>query len=117
MLQYSPECKGSCGAPWPGQRGLIGNGYGIGHVDIRGTGDSEGFTNTFSDPIQITDGVEVVEWIARQPWSDGNVGMAGISYVGFVCYQVAMHNPKPLKAIVVYQAMTDHYTSYQCPGG
>src|SRR5581483_1746171 len=80
ILEYTPYHKTDYDKPWPRFRKLIDAGYAVVHVDIRGTGDSEGNTHTFADPQQIRDGVEVVEWIARQPWSDGKVGMWGISY-------------------------------------
>ena len=71
ILEYTPYHKGIYTEPWSRYRYFAERGYVIVHCDIRGTGDSEGFTNTFGDPQQIADGVEVVEWIARQPWCDG----------------------------------------------
>jgi hypothetical protein len=50
--------------------------------DVRGRGDSEGHWDPFMNERQ--DGKDTIDWIAKQPWSDGNVGMIGASYLGFV---------------------------------
>ena len=50
-------------------------------VDARGTGSSEGQWESFDDREQ-RDGLEVVQWAASQPWSDGKVGLFGPSYMG-----------------------------------
>ena len=92
-------------------------GYILVVADIRGTGDSEGqTTEPFSDQ-ERQDGYDVVEWIAAQPWCTGNVGMWGISYLGIVCFQVAMQRPPHLKAIIACQAPDDMYHDMACPGG
>src|SRR5690606_32989777 len=52
-------------------------------VDIRGSGESEGVIDGEYTPRELSDACEVIEWIARQPWSNGNVGMMGISWGGF----------------------------------
>src|SRR5262245_53770684 len=77
------------------ERGFIGV-----QLDVRGTGASEGINTDEYLPVEQTDGFDAVEWLARQPWSNGNVGMFGTSYSGFTCLQVAMHRPPHLKAIV-----------------
>jgi len=77
-------------------RGFVGV-----RVDIRGTGESEGQTpdREYSQQEQ-EDGLEVIAWLARQPWSNGNVGMMGISWGGFNSLQLAMRHPPALKAII-----------------
>src|SRR5262245_46833563 len=60
--------------------------------------------------IEQKDGVDAVEWVAKQPWCNGRVGMFGTSYGGFTCLQVAMHRPPSLKAIAPMYATDDRYT-------
>src|SRR5262249_34030669 len=64
------------------ERGFIGV-----RLDVRGTGGSEGVNTDEYMPIEQQDGFEAVEWCARQPWSNGAVGMFGTSYGGFTCIQ------------------------------
>src|SRR5271170_318198 len=76
--------------------------YGIAYarVDARGSGDSEGIlVNEYLDQ-ELNDGVEVIAWLARQPWSNGNVGMRGISWGGINTLQIAAMAPPELKAIM-----------------
>ena len=76
--------------------------YGIAfaRVDIRGTGDSGGvMTDEYAQP-ELNDGVECVAWLARQPWSNGSVGMRGISWGGINSLQIAAMAPPALKAIM-----------------
>ena len=73
-------------------------GYGYLNVDVRGRGASEG---TFRPMVQDgADGAAVVNWIARQPWSDGRVAMRGGSYRGMVQWQILAENPGPLRTVV-----------------
>jgi uncharacterized protein len=76
--------------------------YGIAfaRVDIRGTGDSEGIITDEYSPAELTDGVECVAWLATQPWSNGSVGMRGISWGGINSLQIAAMAPPALKAIM-----------------
>ena len=60
---------------------LPANGYAWVGVNIRGTGCSGGAFNFFEN-LQALDGYDAIETIAAQPWSNGHVGMAGISYAG-----------------------------------
>lgn len=79
-------------------------------VDIRGTGSSPGVARDEYTPDETHDGYDAVEWLAAQPWCNGNVGMWGISYGGFTAIQVAMLRPPHLKAIVPVYATDDRYT-------
>lgn len=67
------------------------------YVDVRGRGDSEGKFVPFEPDAQ--DGHDVVEWLAKQPWSDGHVAMFGGSYAGQDQWQVAGTHPPHLTAI------------------
>ncbi|MDB5738457.1 MAG: hypothetical protein JWO65_2125 [Sphingomonas bacterium] len=69
-------------------------------VDIRGTGDSDGVMIDEYLPIEQADCLFVIDWIARQRWCNGNVGMRGISYGSFTALQAAAKAPPALKAIV-----------------
>jgi len=80
---------------------FLDHGYIIARVDMRGTGNSEGTTIPYEySDIELDDGEEVIEWLSRQQWSTGNVGMFGISWGGFNAIQMAMRNPPALKAFV-----------------
>src|SRR5271166_487087 len=74
-------------------------------VDIRGFGRSDGAPPTREYSAQEQeDGERVIAWLARQPWSNGNVGMFGISWGGFNSIQMAMRRPPALKAILAIEA-------------
>ncbi|HVR72374.1 MAG TPA: CocE/NonD family hydrolase [Vicinamibacteria bacterium] len=87
---------------------FVRHGYAGVRVDVRGTGRSEGVTpdREYSEEEQA-DGVEVIAWIARQPWCDGNVGMWGVSWGGFNSLQMAARQPPALKAIIAMHATED----------
>ena len=84
-------------------------GYTFCRVDVRGTGSSGGIALDEYTEDETRDGFEVVEWLAGQPWCDGNVGMWGISYGGFTSIQVAKLRPPHLRAIVPVMATDDRY--------
>lgn len=93
----------------PMHRYLAGHGYCALRIDLRGSGDSSGILHDEYLPQEQHDAVEVIEWLARQPWCDGNVGMTGISWGGFNSLAVAAHNPPALKAIMSLCASDDRY--------
>jgi uncharacterized protein len=76
--------------------------YGIAfaRVDVRGTGDSDGVITDEYSTAELDDGVECVAWLAKQPWSNGSVGMRGISWGGINSLQIAAMAPPALKAIM-----------------
>ncbi|KRD52942.1 CocE/NonD family hydrolase [Ensifer sp. ENS10] len=78
-------------------------------VDIRGSGESDGVIDGEYTPRELSDGCEIVEWIAAQPWSNGKVGMMGISWGGFNCLQVAALKPPALKAVISIASTVDRY--------
>jgi uncharacterized protein len=82
------------------RRGYVGA-----RVDIRGFGNSEGAPpdREYSAQEQA-DGDEIIAWLARQPWSNGKVGMLGISWGGFNAIQMALRKPPALKAILAAAA-------------
>lgn len=78
-------------------------------VDIRGSGESDGVIDGEYTPRELSDAVQVIEWIAAQEWSNGNVGMMGISWGGFNSLQVAALKPPPLKAVISLASTVDRY--------
>lgn len=84
------------------------NGYAHVNVDIRGTGGSGGSLCIFCDREQ-QDVYEVVEWAARQKWSNGKVGMFGGSYQGITPLLGSAKQPPHLKAIIPAVTYADAY--------
>ena len=79
-------------------------------ANLRGTGGSEG-TFGFFDGQERRDMHDLVEWVATQPWSDGNVGMVGISYFAMTQLEAAVEQPPHLKAIFPLAGTFDLYES------
>src|SRR5437660_638148 len=88
---------------------LAGRGYAGVRVDIRGCGESDGLLFDEYSRQELDDGVEVIAWLAAQPWCSGAVGMFGISWGGFNALQVAALRPPALKAIVTLCSTDDRY--------
>ncbi|MBI2823010.1 MAG: CocE/NonD family hydrolase [Acidobacteria bacterium] len=86
-------------------------------ADVRGTGKSEGQYFGWQSRQESQDGYDFIEWIARQPWCDGNVGMVGISYYGEIQLNVAAEQPPHLKAIMPWNAPADFYRECTHHGG
>ncbi|MEQ8344144.1 MAG: CocE/NonD family hydrolase [Sneathiellaceae bacterium] len=90
-------------------RWFAGHGIACARVDIRGTGDSDGrFDDEYSRQEQ-EDALQVIAWLAAQPWCSGAVGMIGISWGGFNALQVAALRPPALKAVITLCASDDRY--------
>ena len=89
---------------------FLARGYVIASVDFRGTGNSEGrlIPYEYSD-IELDDGEVVIDWLSKQPFANGNVGMFGISWGGFNAIQLAVRQPPALKAIIAVDATEDLY--------
>jgi putative CocE/NonD family hydrolase len=81
-------------------------GYAVVIQDVRGRYDSEGDWEVY---VQDEDGYDTIEWIATQPWCDGNVGMFGISYVGFTQMHPAPLASEHLKGILPIAATPDGF--------
>jgi uncharacterized protein len=88
---------------------LAGHGYAGVRVDIRGSGESDGLLFDEYAKQEQDDGLEVIEWLAAQPWCSGAVGMMGISWGGFNALQIAARRPPALKAIVSLCSTDDRY--------
>ncbi len=88
---------------------FAGHGYAAVRVDLRGSGDSEGLLTDEYTAQEHDDAVEVIRWLAAQPWCSGAVGMMGISWGGFNSLQVAARQPPELKAIITLCSTDDRY--------
>ena len=78
---------------------LAKGGIALIRVDIRGSGESDGTMVDEYSSIEQADALAILEWIAQQPWCNGNVGMRGISYGSFTALQAAAKSPPALKAV------------------
>ncbi len=88
---------------------LAARGFAFCRLDVRGTGSSPGVALDEYTEAETLDGYDAVEWLAAQPWCNGNVGMWGISYGGFTAIQVAKLRPPHLRAILPMYATDDRY--------
>ncbi|MFN7920189.1 MAG: CocE/NonD family hydrolase [Bryobacteraceae bacterium] len=77
------------------------------YQDVRGRHESEGKWEPFRNDIE--DGYDTIEWVAKQPWSNGKVGMEGGSYLGHVQWRAAMSKPPHLVTIFPAVAATSLY--------
>ena len=84
-------------------------GYAALRVDTRGSGDSDGLLKDEYLAQEQDDAVEVIAWIAAQPWCTGAVGMLGGSWGGLITLQVAARRPPALKAIITVDSTDDRY--------
>jgi hypothetical protein len=111
ILEYTPYRKrdGTRRRDEPMHRWFAGHGYACVRVDLRGSGDSDGILHDEYLPQEQQDGVEVIRWIAAQPWCSGRVGMIGKSWGGFAALQVAALAPPELGAVIAVCATDDRY--------
>lgn len=84
-------------------------GYACIRVDMRGSGESTGLMLDEYLQQELDDAVQVIAWLAAQPWCTGKVGMMGKSWGGFNSLQVAAMAPAALKAIVTVCSTDDRY--------
>lgn len=111
ILEYLPYRKGDNTAPRDASVAsyFAGHGYAYVRVDMRGTGDSDGIIEDEYAPEEQDDALEVIAWIAEEPWCTGAVGMIGISWGGFNGLQIAARRPPQLKAVVSMCSTDDRY--------
>src|SRR6185503_8294908 len=88
---------------------LAGHGYAAVRVDIRGSGESDGLLTDEYTQQEQDDAMEVIAWLAAQPWCNGRVGMMGISWGGFNALQVAALAPPALRAVISVCSTADRY--------
>jgi predicted acyl esterase len=94
----------------------VPHGYALVRVDSRGCGRSPGFIDHFS-PRETQDFYECIEWAGVQAWSNGKVGLSGISYYGINQWHVASRQPPHLAAICVWEGAADWYRDMTHHGG
>ncbi|KAM0793769.1 hypothetical protein ACM66B_001187 [Microbotryomycetes sp. NB124-2] len=92
------------------------HGYVVLRIDERGIGSSPGFMDTMSDQTSA-DFANCIEWAADQEWSNGKIGLLGISYFGGSQWRVAARRPKGLACIIPWEGMTDYYRDRVRQGG
>jgi uncharacterized protein len=109
--QNALGCNDSVYAP-----ALLGAGYAVFGVSIRGTSCSTGTFDPFTAQ-EWRDGAAAIQWAARQPWSNGHLGMFGDSFPGITQLGVASVRPRHLDAIAPFQVTTDLYRDVAVPGG
>ena len=85
------------------------HGYACLRIDMRGSGDSEGYMPDMYTDAELSDAQDVISWIAAQPWCNGAVGMFGTSWGGTASLQANLDAPGPLKAIIAVCATHDRY--------
>ncbi|EOA89723.1 hypothetical protein ACJQWK_02546 [Exserohilum turcicum] len=91
-------------------------GYAIVRADEVGIGQSPGFLDTMSASTSDVF-AELIEWAADQPWSNGKVGLLGISYFAGSQWRVAARRPRGLACIIPYEGMADYYRDRCRHGG
>jgi predicted acyl esterase len=91
-------------------------GYAVVRVDSRGAGRSPGRLDLFS-PRETRDYYEAIEWAGAQPWSNGKVGLCGISYYAINQWLVAALQPPHLMAMVPWEGAADAYRDQARHGG
>jgi hypothetical protein len=94
----------------------VPDGYVCVRVDSRGAGKSAGYLDVWS-PRETRDFANCIEWAGVQPWSNGKVGLAGISYYAINQWQVAALQPKHLTAICTWEGFADFYRDATHHGG
>ncbi|MEM7173296.1 MAG: CocE/NonD family hydrolase [Pseudomonadota bacterium] len=85
------------------------HGYACLRIDMRGSGDSEGHMPDMYSAEELTDARHVIEWISRQTWCNGSVGMFGTSWGGTAGLQAAIDGPAALKTVIAVCATHDRY--------
>ena len=94
----------------------VPDGYTCVRVDSRGAGCSPGHIDPFS-PRETRDFYQCIEWAGAQPWSNGKVGLNGISYYGINQWQVASLQPPHLAAMCIWEGAADWYRDMTHHGG
>src|SRR3984957_7523811 len=112
VLEYIPYRKrdGTRARDDPMHGYFAAHGYAAIRVDMRGSGESDGHLADEYLKQEQDDALEVIDWIARQPWCNGAVGIQGKSWGGFNALQIAARPPPALKAIISTFSTDNRYT-------
>jgi predicted acyl esterase len=95
---------------------FVPDGYALVRIDVRGTGRSPGFMDLLS-VRETRDFYHCIEWAGRQPWSNGKIGLNGVSYLAMNQWQVAALQPPHLSAMCVWEGCSDFYREFTRHGG
>src|SRR6185436_7166807 len=117
VIEYSGYDPANPSSPQPTSRLASALGYAVVGVNVRGSGCSGGAFDFF-EPLQTTDGYDIVEVVAAQPWAKSHkVGMVGISYPGIAQLFVAQRQPPHLAAIAPLSVISNIGQGILYPGG
>ena len=118
IMNQSRPVRFSAETSWeaPDPAWWTSQGYAVVNADTRGGGHSEGTGDLLSDQ-EARDIYELIEWAGSQPWSTGDVGMLGVSYLAISQYKAAALHPPSLKAICPWEGFTDPYRDFFTSGG
>ncbi|MGH9945413.1 MAG: CocE/NonD family hydrolase, partial [Pyrinomonadaceae bacterium] len=116
-FEFQPEVRATADRPAARITEFVTRGYAYVVVDVRGSGASFGNRRAELGPREVRDGSEVVDWIIRQPWSDGKVGATGVSYVGTTAELLLVNRHPAVKASIPQFSLFDAYPDIVFPGG
>ncbi|PXV95914.1 hypothetical protein C8E03_101545 [Lachnotalea glycerini] len=94
----------------------VPQGYAVLRVDERGIGKSPGKLDILSESLK-RDYYDAIEWAGAQSWSNGKIGLLGISYLAMSQWAVASEQPPHLSCIIPWEGTVDYYAEFACPGG
>ncbi|HVZ54308.1 MAG TPA: CocE/NonD family hydrolase, partial [Pseudolabrys sp.] len=94
----------------------VPDGYVVVRIDSRGSGRSPGYLDVWS-PRETKDLYQCIEWAGTQPWSNGKVGINGISYYAMNQWTVGALKPPHLAAMCIWEGSSDHYRDLSRHGG
>ncbi|KAK6716654.1 hypothetical protein SNK04_007606 [Fusarium graminearum] len=100
----------------PDPNDWVPRGYAIVNIDSRGSGDSEGVMAIMGTQ-EAEDGYDSIESIAKLPWCNGSVGLAGNSHLAIIQWFIAALRPPSLKAIAPWEGCGDLYREQFARGG
>lgn len=111
VIDYNPYRRRDYTRSWDARSMayIAGHGYACVRIDIRGSGDSQGILEDEYLKLEQEDGLEILRWLAAQPWCNGSVGIVGISWGGFNGLQIAARRPPELKAVISLCSTDDRY--------
>lgn len=100
----------------PEFKAFLAHGYVVVIADVRGSGASFGTSIGPYSQAEAWDAYDVTEWLAAQPWSDGNIGMFGVSYMGAAAIWALTTAPPHLRCVFSAEMATDSYPSVYSGG-
>ena len=118
MLRQPKPIAWSAWTTWesPDPAYWVPRGYVVVNCDLRGFETSDGRGSLLTD-AEAQDIYDLIEWAGTRPWSNGKVGMNGVSYLAISQYKVAALRPAHLSAICPWEGFSDAYRDFARPGG